>query len=231
MLAARLPSLWPVRRALAAFEGGSALDVGHPPTPASRTQACTPAASAAAAAGTGWRLFSDHAAGQPLDRILLRGLVFHGYHGVYPEVRRMWRAGSPPEHRLLLPYRRLGASLCCQAALCPTAARWLAACAGEQAGAEVCGGCHAAGRPVPCGAQRRPAPHRQLCTSVRVSGGWAWGLHGLAGRVPADCSAADHRCAMATGTHAQTLECRLAVPPLPRPAGTSVGLWRARRSS
>lgn len=26
-----------------------------------------------------------------LDRILLRGLVFHGYHGVYPEVRWCWQ--------------------------------------------------------------------------------------------------------------------------------------------
>ena len=40
-----------------------------------------------AAATAGRRLFcAQPASTHPQDKILLRGLVFHGYHGVYPEV-------------------------------------------------------------------------------------------------------------------------------------------------
>ena len=71
---------------------------------------CVQAAGAcptAAAAAVGRRLFGTQpAAGQPQDKILLRGLVFHGYHGVYPEVRRAscwpcltWQVHLPLEHR------------------------------------------------------------------------------------------------------------------------------------
>lgn len=45
-------------------------------------------APAAAAAAASRRLWSSDV-GQPHDKILLRGLVFHGYHGVLPEVRAL----------------------------------------------------------------------------------------------------------------------------------------------
>lgn len=45
------------------------------------------AAAATAAACRPCRLLSSEPTEEePQDRILLRGLVFHGYHGVYPEV-------------------------------------------------------------------------------------------------------------------------------------------------
>jgi len=48
-----------------------------------------PAAAASAAAA---RLFSSDLSSLPHDKILLHGLVFHGYHGVLPEVgAREWR--------------------------------------------------------------------------------------------------------------------------------------------
>ena len=45
-----------------------------------------PAVAAGTAAAAGRRLFSSDPSGLPHDKILLRGLVFHGYHGVLPEV-------------------------------------------------------------------------------------------------------------------------------------------------
>ncbi|PRW56116.1 sulfotransferase isoform A [Chlorella sorokiniana] len=49
-----------------------------------------PAAVAVAIAATaGRRLFSSDLSGLPHDKILLRGLVFHGYHGVLPEENRL----------------------------------------------------------------------------------------------------------------------------------------------
>lgn len=54
--------------------------------PASLPQAAgTSPASAAVAAAACRRLWSSDV-GQLHDKILLRGLVFHGYHGVLPEV-------------------------------------------------------------------------------------------------------------------------------------------------
>ena len=48
----------------------------------------SPAPAALAVAAVGRRLFgAQPSSSHPQDRILLRGLVFHGYHGVYPEVR------------------------------------------------------------------------------------------------------------------------------------------------
>lgn len=45
---------------------------------------------AVAASAVGWRqLTTELGAGQPVDKILLRGLVFHGYHGVYPEENKL----------------------------------------------------------------------------------------------------------------------------------------------
>lgn len=45
-----------------------------------------PAVAVGTAAAAGRRLFSSDLSGLPHDKILLRGLVFHGYHGVLPEV-------------------------------------------------------------------------------------------------------------------------------------------------
>ncbi|KAL4457847.1 hypothetical protein ABPG75_012712 [Micractinium tetrahymenae] len=53
-------------------------------------ESALPAAVAAAAARLGGtRLLGDLAAGLPQDKIMLRGLVFHGYHGAFPEENKL----------------------------------------------------------------------------------------------------------------------------------------------
>lgn len=133
------------------------------------------------------RLFSDLAAALAQDRILLRGLVFHGYHGVYPEARRALGAWACSGQVMPSCHSGLqGASGCSPGGCCPPSplqSRQHQPCLplntlpapGEQVGTEVCRGCHAVHRPGPCRAQRRPGPHHQLCAGLRVSAGRAAG--------------------------------------------------------
>lgn len=86
MLAARLHSLAQVRAAAVGNHCSASCDPKV--ADSRRSLSCLQAATAAATSHLGGsRALSDLAAGAAHDKILLRGLVFHGYHGVFPEVR------------------------------------------------------------------------------------------------------------------------------------------------